>query len=368
MRNKNVPASYDVTRITLAVLFIGSLIAASFWVFKPFLTSFIWATIIVVATWPLVLKLQAWLWHKRGLAVAVMTVILLLVLVIPFSLAIVTIIDSADEITGRINSLGTVTIPAMPEWVGKLPLIGKNIAVHWQQYAALPPEELSSRLTPYAKDALRWFIAKAGSIGMMILQFLLTVIISAILYAKGETAASGVRSFFRRLAGQKGDETAVLAAKAVRGVALGVVLTAIIQSVLGGIGLAITGVPAVAILTALMFMLCIAQIGPALVLILSIIWLFWKGEPVWGGVLIAWSVPVLIIDNLIRPFLFKKGADLPLLLIFAGVIGGLIAFGIIGLFIGPVVLAVSHVLLKAWVSEGESEQESSEIDPDVKEA
>ena len=250
----------------------------------------------------------------------------------------------------------------MPEWVGNIPLVGNKLAGSWQQYAALSPEELSARLTPYASEALRWFAAKAGDVGMMIIQFLLTVIISAILYAKGETAAAGVRSFARRLAGQKGDETAVLASKAVRGVALGVVLTAIIQSVLGGVGLAVTGVPGVAILTAVMLMLCIAQVGPALVLILSIIWLFWKGEPVWGGVLIAWSVPVVIIDNFLRPVLIKKGADLPLLLIFAGVIGGLLAFGIIGLFIGPVVLAVSHVLLKAWVSEGESAQESSDTD------
>jgi predicted PurR-regulated permease PerM len=357
----NTSASRDITRVTLAVLFIGALIAASFWVFKPFLTSFIWATIIVVATWPLLLKLQAWLWNKRGLAVAAMTLLLLLVLVVPLTLAIAAIIDGADKISDLIKSIGAFTVPPMPEWVEKIPMVGKKLAVSWQYYAALPPEELSAVLTPYAKNALGWFIAKAGSFGMMILQFLLTVIISAILYATGETAASGVRSFARRLAGAKGDETAVLAAMSVRGVALGVVLTAIIQSVLAGIGLAITGVPAVAILTAVMFMLCIAQIGPALVLILSIAWLFWKGDPFWGSVLIAWSLPVLVLDNIIKPVLIKKGADLPLLLIFAGVIGGLIAFGIIGLFIGPVVLAVSHVLLKAWVSEDKSEKESSDI-------
>ena len=96
-------------------------------------------------------------------------------------------------------------------------------------------------------------------------------------------------------------------------------------------------------------------------LILSIVWLFWKGDPFWGSVLIAWSVPVLVLDNIIKPVLIKKGADLPLLLIFAGVIGGLLAFGVIGLFIGPVVLAVSHVLLKAWVSEEDSEQESANL-------
>jgi predicted PurR-regulated permease PerM len=362
MTNNNVSASRDVTRITLSVLFIGALIAASFWIFKPFLTAFIWATIIVVATWPVLLKLQGWLWNKRGLAVTAMTAILLLVLVVPLTLAILAIMDGADEITGGIKSLGTLTVPPMPEWVGKIPMVGEKLAVSWQYYAALPPEELSAVLTPYAKNALGWFIAKAGSFGMMILQFLLTVIISAILYATGETAASGVRSFARRLGGAKGDETAVLAAMSVRGVALGVVLTALIQSVLGGIGLAVTGVPAVAVLTAVMFMLCIAQVGPALVLILSIVWLFYSGESFWGGVLIAWSIPVLILDNIIKPVLIRKGADLPLLLIFAGVIGGLLAFGVVGLFIGPVVLAVSHILIKAWVSEEEAEQESANID------
>ena len=351
-----------MTRITLSVLFIGALIAASFWIFKPFLTAFIWATIIVVATWPLLMKLQNWFWKKRGLAVAAMTVILLLVLVIPLTLAISAIIDSADKITEWIKSLSTFTVPAMPEWIGKIPIVGKKISGQWQEISALTPEELSAMLTPYAGKALSWFAAKAGSVGMMILQFLLTVIISAILYATGETAAAGVRSFARRLAGQKGDETAVLAAKAVRGVALGVVLTAIIQSVLAGIGLAITGVPAVAILTAVIFIFCIAQIGPAIVLILSVIWLFYSGQTLWGSVLIAWSIPVLTLDNIIRPILIKKGADLPLLLIFAGVIGGLLAFGIIGLFIGPVVLAVTYVLLKAWVSEGESEEKSANID------
>jgi predicted PurR-regulated permease PerM len=136
-------------------------------------------------------------------------------------------------------------------------------------------------------------------------------------------------------------------------VALGVALTAIIQSVLGGIGLAIAGVPAAAVLTAVMLILCIAQLGPGLVLLPSIILLYWKGETLWGTVLLIWSLPVVILDNFLRPALIKKGADLPLLLIFAGVIGGLIAFGIIGLFIGPVVLAVAYTLLQAWVTDAQ---------------
>ena len=129
-------------------------------------------------------------------------------------------------------------------------------------------------------------------------------------------------------------------------------MTALVQSVLGGIGLAIAGVPFAALLTVVMLLLCIAQLGPGLVLVPAVIWLFWSGDSLWGTVLLVITVVVLALDNVLRPILIRKGADLPLLLIFAGVIGGLIAFGLVGIFVGPVVLAVSYTLLEAWVREG----------------
>jgi predicted PurR-regulated permease PerM len=198
---------------------------------------------------------------------------------------------------------------------------------------------------------------------MVVAQFLLTVIIAAILYAKGETVSAGFRAFARRLGGQRGEEVTILAAKAIRGVALGVIVTAIFQAVIGGIGLAITGVPAALLLTAVIFMLCLAQIGPALVLIPAIIWLYWKDGATWGTLLLVFSILAMTLDNFIRPVLIKKGADLPLVLIFSGVIGGLIAFGIIGLFIGPVLLAVAFTLLKAWVS-GDTQDKAGVIEGD----
>jgi predicted PurR-regulated permease PerM len=205
---------------------------------------------------------------------------------------------------------------------------------------------------------MQWFVAKAGSFGMTMLQFLLTTIIAAIMYAKGEVVRSGILGFARRLAGPRGEDVAVLAAKAIRSVALGIVLTALIQTALGGAGLFITGVPAAALLTAVMFMLCLAQIGPALVLVPAVIWLYWTDSALWGTILLIFTIIALTIDNVVRPVLIKKGADLPLLLIFAGVIGGLIAFGIIGLFIGPVVLAVTYTLLKIWVTSSVQEDET----------
>ncbi len=342
----------DVAHTTLSVLFIGMLTAASFWVLRPFLLPIVWALLIVIATWPVLLKLQAKLSGRRGLAVAVMTVALLLIVFVPLTLAVLTILNNAEDIAGRMRSLAQLTMSSPPEWLSRIPLVGGRISARWQEFAALNPEGRSAMLAPHAKKALGWFLAQAGSFGLMTLNFLLTVIIAGIMYAKGETAAKGVLSFARRLAGVHGETVAVLAAKAIRGVALGIVLTALVQATLGGIGLAVTGVPAIALLTAVMFMLCLAQIGPALVLVPSIIWLYINGRPLWGTVLIVFTVLALTVDNVIRPLFIKKGAQLPLIMVFAGVIGGLVAFGIVGLFIGPVALAVTYTLLKAWVTAG----------------
>jgi predicted PurR-regulated permease PerM len=152
----------------------------------------------------------------------------------------------------------------------------------------------------------------------------------------------------------------VLAGKAVRAVVLGVVVTALIQTAIGGIGLFIAGVPAAALLTAVMLILCLAQLGPLLVMIPAVIWLYWSGQPVWGTVLLILSLLAGTIDNLLRPLLIRKGIDLPLLLIFAGVIGGLIGFGVMGLFVGPVILAVAYKLLIAWMAgDGQEFKEDS---------
>jgi len=181
------------------------------------------------------------------------------------------------------------------------------------------------------------------------------VILSAVLYAGGESWAAWVRGFARKLADQQGDRMVVLAGQAIRGVALGVVVTALVQSILGGIGLAIAGVPFAAVLTAIMFALCIAQLGPIIVLAGATVWAYSSLGTGWGTFMLLWALVVGTLDNFLRPVLIKRGADLPLMLIFAGVIGGLIAFGIVGIFVGPVVLAVAYTLLDNWVASGPQE-------------
>src|SRR5208337_172432 len=160
---------------------------------------------------------QARLLGKRGLAVAFMTIMILLIIVVPFCLAVAAIANNAAGISSLVKSLVTFALSPPPEWLKGIPLVGPKLADRWQQFAALGPEKLSARLEPYARQVAGWVIAQAGSLGMMIVQFLLTVIIAAILYTNGEKASAGICSFARRLAGQQGEEAAVLAAKAVRG-------------------------------------------------------------------------------------------------------------------------------------------------------
>ncbi len=341
----------DITRTFLALLFLGGLIGTSLWILKPFLGAGIWAVTIVVATWPLMIAVQGRLWRRRSLAVAVMTVVLLCVLVVPLWLAIGTIVSNADQIAGWVKALSSFEVPPPPAWLDRVPLFGDDLVAAWQKVAVQGLQDFLKKLAPYGGIVLRWFATEVGGFGALILQFLLTVVFAALLYARGEQTASWIKRFSRRLAGEQGEHSIRLAGQAVRGVALGVVVTALVQSILGGIGLAIAGVPFAAILTAVMFMLAIAQIGAVPVLVLAVVWTYWSVGTGWGTFLLIWTLVVGGMDNILRPVLIKKGADLPLLLIFIGVVGGLIAFGIIGLFVGPVVLAVAHKLLTAWVDQ-----------------
>lgn len=345
------PLGQDLARIVLGVLFIVLLTAASFWVLWPFLGAIIWAGMVVVATWPLMMALQKRIGGRRWLAVCIMTLGILLVVVVPVTLAIVTIVDHREDIAGGIGSVSTAQLPQPPGWVEKIPFAGSKVAAEWRVLAETAPADLRAKVQPYVRTVLTWFASQAGTFGLMLLHFLLMLGITAFLYATGEQAAISLRRFGRRLAGERGEHSIILSGQAIRAVALGVVVTAFVQSTLSGIGLALCGIPFATVLTAIIFMLCIAQLGPTLVMAPAVIWLYWSGDAVWGTVLLVFAILAGSLDNVLRPILIRRGADLPLPLILAGVIGGLISFGVIGLFVGPVILAVSYRLLQSWMAE-----------------
>jgi predicted PurR-regulated permease PerM len=341
----------DLTRTTLGVLCIAALVAGSFWILRPFVGALIWATMIVVATWPMLNTVERMLGGRRGPATAVMSLALLLVLIVPLLLAIGTIAGNAGTIASWTKALVAAGIPEVPGWLVRIPLVGERLTAEWNEYAAGGVAVVMQRIEPYIAPAAQWVAGEVGSVGGALVQFLLTVVISAVLYSNGEVAARTMRRFGARLAGERGENAIVLGGQAIRGVALGVVVTAVAQSVLGGIGLAVAGVPFAALLTAVMFMLCLAQLGPLIVLVPALVWLYWTGSTGAAVVLLVFTLVAGTMDNFLRPYLIKKGADLPLLLIFAGVIGGILSLGLIGIFVGPVILAVTYTLFEAWIDD-----------------
>jgi len=348
---ENHPTPGNLTRVVLGVAFILLVGGTSLYILKPFLPGLIWATMIVVATWPLLMGLQRRLRGSRTLAVIVLMTLLLLIVIGP-------LIALGNTIAGQAEHLASLKsvelkIPEPPDWVHSIPLVGDRAAEEWNAIAKAGPASLAARLTPYMSQIGAWLLSQLGGLGGMVVHLVVTFLFCGVLYVSGESGAMGVRRFFRRLQGTHGDAIVVLAGASIRAVALGIVVTAVVQTALGAIGFLVAGVPYVALLAALMLICCIAQIGPGLVLTGGVLWLWHTGDHTWAVVLAIWSIAVASLDNVLRPALIRRGADLPLLLIFLGVLGGLLAFGIVGLFVGPVVLAVAYTLGTAWVAEGD---------------
>jgi predicted PurR-regulated permease PerM len=347
-------ASHDVARITLGVTCLVGMIVGTLWVMRPFVGGIIWGATVAIATWPLMLRLERSLGGRRALTVTVMTVIMLLIFVVPIAASVGVVVANVDQIVAWGNALATLTIPPPPAWVERIPFVGSSIAQQWSDIAARP-SAITANLTPYARTLAGWLVGFLGGIALLFVELMLITGIAAYLYARGEGAAEFAHRFAARLAGARGERAVTLAGASIRGIAMGVVLTALIQGFLAGLGMVLTGVPFAPILSVVCMFLAIAQVGVLPVLACAVGWMYWTGSHGWATGLLIWSLFVVSIDNVLRPVLIKRGADLPLPLIFAGVLGGIFGFGIVGIFIGPVVLGVTYTLLVDWVNSGEPE-------------
>lgn len=355
---KNQQVKIDLPQCVFSLLFMLLLIMASYWVVQPFLIGFTWACMVVIATWPMMIKIQCWLWGKRFLAVMAMTILLLLLFIIPITLLVNSVIDNSTLIiswatTHRLH-------PPQLDWLNDIPIVGGKIYASYRKLIAGGGAALMAKIQPYIGQTTSFFVAQAGHFGRLMIHLSVMLVFSVLLYWQGEQVSQAVRHFAFRMASTRGDAAVLLAGQAIRAVALGVVVTALVQGVLGGLGLSISGVPYSTLFTLIIFFACLVQLGPLVVLIPAAIWLYWQGDRTWGTVLLIWSGVVCMLDNVLRPVLIRLGADLPMVLIFCGVIGGLFAFGMIGLFIGPVVLAVSFRLLSAWIHEAPTPNKDAE--------
>ncbi|WP_454674157.1 AI-2E family transporter [Achromobacter pestifer] len=255
----NTRPTVDLARILLLIVILSALMVGSLYVLRPFLPGLIWATTIVVATWPVLLAIQQRLGGRRWAATGMMLLILLFVIVLPLYQVIATLAEHSGTIMAAVKSLPDYALLAPPGWVRAIPVAGPRIAQEWQALSDAGAGGLLARLEPYLTIAAHWLLSHAAIVGVFVMHMLITIVIAGILYSQGEAAAGLVKRFSNRLAGQRGLAAIHLAGAAIRAVALGIVVTAVVQSALGGIGLWIAGVPAAGILTALMVMLCLGR-------------------------------------------------------------------------------------------------------------
>jgi len=359
------PDTRDLTRVVLAVLFILGLTAGSLWILRPFLTAMVGGATIAISTWPVLAALERRWGGRRGLATAAMMALLAIAILAPLYFGAVATVQSAGALAAWVHDLPQKTLPPLPDRLAAAPLLGPRLQKAWGQLAAPGGgEALRARVAVHSGAILRWLAGRIGGLVGMLVQTLLTLAVTGILYARGERVAAVVLRFARRLAGSRGEEVARLAALATRGVGLGVVLTPLIQSILAGVGIAAAGAPHVGLLALLVLLSCLAQAGPIPALLVPVLWLYARGSVFAATGLLVWALVVHVSGPIVRPILIKRGVDLPMVLIISGVIGGVMAFGAVGLFIGPVLLAVTTTLLGNWMAdEGEAAAEGAEPTP-----
>ena len=347
------PETRDLPRTVLMVLFILGLSVGCLWILRPFLTALIGAATIAISTWPMLLGLERRLGGRRGLAIAGMTALLAIAILAPLYFGAVATVQGVGALSAWVHELPQRTLPALPDWLVGVPLLGTRLERAWGELAAGGGEGLKARLSDHTGEILRWLMGRLGNLAGMLVEVLVTLGITGLLYARGEHVAALLLRFARRLAGARGEQAARLAALATRGVGLGVVLTPLIQSILAGIGMAAAGVPRVGLFAIAVLLSCLAQAGPIPPLLVPVIWLYAQGAVLPASGLLAWALVVHISGPIVRPLLIRRGVDLPMVLIISGVIGGVVAFGAVGLFIGPVLLAVGASLLESWMAEDE---------------
>lgn len=337
------------TRITDFVR-VGIIVLFAYWSYTlvaPFILIVIWAAILTVAIYPFYEALGNLLGGRRGLAAFLITMLGLLIVIGPITAIALNFVEATQWLIEKLSS-GALHFPTPSETVRDWPLVGERIYSAWSS-AATNIAGTFEYLQPTLLQAGRFILGKSAVIGLGLIGFITSIIIAGFFFGHGPKLATGINRFAERVAGERGIGFVHLAGATVRNVATGVIGVALIQTLLAGLVLHLFGVPAAGGLTFVILILCIIQIGPALVLLPVVIWAWLTKDFTYALSLTVLLVPVAVIDNIMKPLLVSRGLSTPMLVIFMGVIGGTIAYGLIGLFLGPIVLSVFYDLLVAWV-------------------
>jgi len=348
----SLSAIAEPVRTALRLLIIGSLLLAVLYILGPFLPSMLWSAFIVITVWPGLTWLQNRFRWNRAACALLLAVVLIGFVIGPLLAGIFTLAEHGETLFLDAKAAVEKIPDEPPVWVGELPLVGSRLAETWRD-AASGDAGLRARLGPAVQASGRWLFSQVGAVGGLFLQFLLVVVFTLVFYLNGESLDELTRRLADRIGGERALQARDQARQAIRAVALGVGLTALIQAGLALIGLLIAGVPLAILFTLGCFLLALAQFGAFLPLLAAAGWLYWgAGESGWATFLAIWGLVVVGgVDNIIRPMLITRGMKMPLTLVFLGVIGGLLTYGLIGVFLGPTVVAIAYTLLLAWLAE-----------------
>jgi predicted PurR-regulated permease PerM len=336
----------SVVRAALVLL----LVFACFKVLQPFLSAMLWAGIIAISAWPGHTWLRAKLGDRPKLSASLIILLLVIAFVVPLTFMVMSaaeFVPSKNVING---GLANFQIPNPPAWLAGLPLIGDQAAQLWHTAQTDLPS-LFVRFKPMLDDVGSWLLAQGAQMGKGLIEIVLAMLIAGLFLVSGDRLWDGFGRLVVKLGGQVHDDLPELVARTVRGVTTGVVGTALVQALLTAVGVAITGVPGVLLIGFICFLVAVAQLPTLLVWAPVVAWLAFKGETSMAIFLGLWGLLLVnTIDNFLKPYLISHGAKMPLALIFIGVIGGLLSMGLIGLFIGPTLLAVAYRLIGRWLN------------------
>ena len=351
MNDQAQPAPFSTSDEAFVVLAIrlvclGLLAYWAFILLKPFLTILIWSAIIAVALYPIFEWLSVKFFGHRALAATVITLCSLVIMLGPATWLGLSLADSARMLSDRLSE-GTIAIPAPPETVKSWPVIGNNVYEVWQ-LASTNLREMLVQAAPHLKPLGAGALAAAGSVGINLLKFILATIISGFLFIPGPRLVHSVKNVFQHLAPKRGEMFVDVAGATIRNVSRGVIGIAVVQALLAGVGLIVGGVPAAGLISFVVLLLAIIQIGPAIILIPVIIWSWFVMDTSMAALFSVYMILVGLLDNILRPLVMAKGLSTPMPVILVGVLGGTLAHGMIGLFVGPIVLSIAWQLLALW--------------------
>ena len=342
----------EPVRTALRLLIVGSLLLAVLYILLPFLPSMLWSAFIVITVWPGLAWLQNRFRWNRAACALLLAVALIGFVIGPLLAGIFALAEHGETLVLDTKAAVERIPEEPPAWMADLPGVGPWLAQIWRD-ATSGDAGLRAQLGPAVKVSGSWLFSQVGAVGELFLQFLLVVVFALVFYLNGQTLDALTQRLADRLGGEHALQARDQARQAIRAVALGVVLTALLQAGLALIGLLLAGVPLAILLAFVCFLLAIAQFGAALPLLAVAGWLYWgQGEAGWAVFMVVWGLVVVGgVDNIIRPLLMTRGMSMPLTLVFLGVIGGLIAYGLIGVFLGPILVVVAYTLLLAWLAE-----------------